>query len=327
MIKTPGVSVLLPYDSDCTDLQAAVQSVLEQDYPDFELFLIGCNADAGAVKIARSFRDARIRHIVLRNKSGIFTKDILSAFLQEAEGRYASFFSEYDVMKPFCLRRLAECLENKKDIDICFGNSEFIDLAGNDLYDDWFHGKDGFSLESTALDLAKKFVFEGIIAFPYSSSLFRLNILRRVDYEKYTTLLSHGPLTVSLLLNGSRIAFVNTVVCDYRIGKHRQLMEKEYAFNRDALFEHSYICNSILSGCASIDVLRQLFDKNELLQKASNKEDISFLVSEALFEQMKDPYSWGRIQEWLEDENKRKHLQKRYGFTVEKFQKMYLGLS
>lgn len=61
------VSVILPFYNAARHLGEAIQSILCQTYPDFELILIDDGSSDGSAAIARSFTDPRIRFVRQQN--------------------------------------------------------------------------------------------------------------------------------------------------------------------------------------------------------------------------------------------------------------------
>jgi hypothetical protein len=61
MLASPGVSICIPVHGAPRTLAETVRSVLEQTYRDFELVLVDDAPADGSDRIARSFRDPRVR--------------------------------------------------------------------------------------------------------------------------------------------------------------------------------------------------------------------------------------------------------------------------
>src|SRR5690606_18732647 len=65
---TPQVSVILPVYNAGEHLHAAIQSILDQTFTDFEFIIINDGSTDGSDEIIRSFTDPRIQYIKTKNQ-------------------------------------------------------------------------------------------------------------------------------------------------------------------------------------------------------------------------------------------------------------------
>jgi GalNAc5-diNAcBac-PP-undecaprenol beta-1,3-glucosyltransferase len=106
-------TILMPTFNNCRTLHYSVASVLAQDYPDFELFIVGDGCPDESRQIITSFarKDPRVRFF--DNPKGPRHGELhRHTALQEASGRYVTYLSDDDLMLPQHLSTIMRYLEN-----------------------------------------------------------------------------------------------------------------------------------------------------------------------------------------------------------------------
>lgn len=106
----PEISVVMPAYKGALFIRDALQSVLAQTFPDWELVCVDDGSKDGSGDIAAEYaeRDSRIQ--VLRQKNG-GTSAARNAALAAAKGRYIAFLDEDDLYHPKCLEVLHDAAE------------------------------------------------------------------------------------------------------------------------------------------------------------------------------------------------------------------------
>src|ERR1041385_7901550 len=82
----PLVSVLLPVHNAAAYLPAAIESILNQTFSDFELIIINDGSTDDSLKIISAFSDSRI--IVVNNRKNLGLIASLNNGIQLAKGKY-----------------------------------------------------------------------------------------------------------------------------------------------------------------------------------------------------------------------------------------------
>jgi glycosyltransferase involved in cell wall biosynthesis len=118
MNQAPTVSVCIPTYRGAAHLGATIESVLNQDFTDFELVVIDDNSPDNTSTIVSSFHDNRIRYI--KNASNLGPEGNWNRCLEEATGKYFKLLPQDDVLAPNCLREQIEVLENDYNHTISF---------------------------------------------------------------------------------------------------------------------------------------------------------------------------------------------------------------
>ena len=109
----PLVSVLIPTYKYARYLAETIESVLEQDYPNFEVLVSDdCSGDGSAEIILRyAARDPRIRAQIHGSNLGMVEN--WNWCLREARGEYVKFlFGDDKLASPQALSKLARLLES-----------------------------------------------------------------------------------------------------------------------------------------------------------------------------------------------------------------------
>ncbi len=136
--NAPRVSIGMPvYDSE-TFLPAAIESVLAQTFPDFELVICDNASTDRSLAICEQYaaRDPRIR--VLRNPVNLGANPNYRKVAAAARGQYFKWASANDVIAPDFIERCVAALERRPDAVLAYARTVLFDgdpRAGQD-YDD-----------------------------------------------------------------------------------------------------------------------------------------------------------------------------------------------
>jgi glycosyltransferase involved in cell wall biosynthesis len=98
-------------------LKAAIDSILEQSYTDFELLAIDDSSIDESAAIIGSFGDARIR--TWRHSVNLGIVETLNDGLAEARGEYIARMDADDISLTNRLKAQVECLDQHRDVGIC----------------------------------------------------------------------------------------------------------------------------------------------------------------------------------------------------------------
>src|SRR5712691_3655370 len=126
------VSVLMPVFNGEKYLSAAVESILAQTYPDFELVILDDGSTDGSLRMLQQFqrRNPRIRIISRENRGYVKTANQLIGI---AQGEYVALMAQDDIALPERLA-LQVAFLRKNPAVVCVGGSfELIDGEGRYL--------------------------------------------------------------------------------------------------------------------------------------------------------------------------------------------------
>jgi len=196
----PTVSVCMPVYRSERYIGAAIRSVLEQTFTDWELIVVDdCSPDR-TFDIVRSFDDSRMR--VSRNARNLGPEGNWNRVLAQATGRYIKLLPGDDTLYPSCLERQVRVLSEQggEDIALVSCARDVIDRNGRKVLTARVpgHGRIG------GAQLIRRNVRYGtnIIGEP-GAVLFRADIARRIggfdaslgyviDLDYWLRLLRHG---------------------------------------------------------------------------------------------------------------------------------------
>lgn len=129
--STPKVSVIMPVYNGEAYISMAIESILNQTYPNFELILVDdCGNDA-SIDIAMSYadKDSRIRIIHNKENKGIaYSRNV---GLAQCRGDYIAIMDDDDYSFPYRFEKQIEYLESHPDVGVLGGSAQWIDEAGN----------------------------------------------------------------------------------------------------------------------------------------------------------------------------------------------------
>lgn len=129
----PRVSMVMPVHNGARWLADAINSILAQDFRDFELILVDdASRDASPRIMAdAAARDPRVRVISLTENVGL--PAALNRGFAEARGAFHSWTSDDNLLRPAMLDRLVAVLDADPAADIVYADFTLIDEAGTEL--------------------------------------------------------------------------------------------------------------------------------------------------------------------------------------------------
>jgi glycosyltransferase involved in cell wall biosynthesis len=110
------VSVIIPTHNRAESLRAAIESVLQQTFQDFEIFVIDDASTDHTYDLVCSFKENRIHYSHLDGHNG--DAATRNAGLKQARGQYVAFLDDDDVWFPEKLKRQVEVFEQSPP-EIC----------------------------------------------------------------------------------------------------------------------------------------------------------------------------------------------------------------
>lgn len=124
----PLVSVAMPVYNAEKYLKQAIDSILGQTYPHFELVIVNDGSNDRSKEIIYSYSDDRIRYY--ENEVNLGIAKTRNRCIQHAKGKYIAVLDNDDIAMAYRLEKQVEFLESDFDYALCGSFYEVID--GND---------------------------------------------------------------------------------------------------------------------------------------------------------------------------------------------------
>ena len=124
------VSVVIPTYNRAAFIAAAVESVLQQDWPALEVIVVDDGSSDGTRAILDAIADPRLRVIYQANQGRSRARNVA---LTVARGDYIAFLDSDDLFLPGKLSRQVAWLETNPDFGMVYTASDCIDTVGDRL--------------------------------------------------------------------------------------------------------------------------------------------------------------------------------------------------
>ncbi len=121
----PLVSVIMPVYNVEKFLAEAIESVLNQSYPHFELILVNDCSPDNSLAICESYTDERIQIVNHHENRGL--AGARNSGIRHACGEYVAFLDSDDTWHPDKLKAHVEHLSTNPAVGLSFSRSAFID--------------------------------------------------------------------------------------------------------------------------------------------------------------------------------------------------------
>lgn len=211
-MEDPKVSILVPIYNVEKFLPRCIESVLSQDFRDYELILVDDGSPDQCPQICDEYakKDSRIK--VVHKKNGGLVSARLAGFM-EARGEYLMFLDSDDYLYPYAI----SCLYNKiiEGYDIVRGCHNKVSMT------DELYGVEHFEFDEGELDAdkyMKAYILGKVSPYLwgaiYKRSLFKEEIFRTFLFvsrqEDWVT-------QISIASNVNRVCYISNVVQAYMV--------------------------------------------------------------------------------------------------------------
>ncbi|MDA8240171.1 MAG: glycosyltransferase [Nitrospiraceae bacterium] len=156
----PRVSVIIPSYNHEKFVGAAIQSVLDQTFQDFEIVITDDGSTDGTVAEIRKYSDPRIRLLTFPENRGACVA--ANNCIKESIGEYIAMLSSDDVFLPHKLEKQIAFLDSNPEVSAVFGYARVIDENGDDLADKSHYYNHGFMQPNRSrFELLNYFFYNG----------------------------------------------------------------------------------------------------------------------------------------------------------------------
>lgn len=132
MVRDSLVSVIMPAYNSEAFIAESIQSVLEQTYQNWELWIIDDASTDSTRNIADRYAEKDSRIHLLKNSSNLGTHHTRNKGIKAAKGDYIAFLDADDLWKTEKLAKQLDFIQ-EKGISSCFSSYELISENGEEL--------------------------------------------------------------------------------------------------------------------------------------------------------------------------------------------------
>ncbi len=137
-MTNPLVTIITPSFNQAQFLEATINSVLNQHYPNLEYMVLDGGSSDGSVEILKRY-DTQLAWWVSEPDNG--QADAFNKGLARAKGKYIGWLNSDDLYLSGSLQSAIQLLEDNPEVAFVFGNVQAIDASGNVTnimrYEDW----------------------------------------------------------------------------------------------------------------------------------------------------------------------------------------------
>lgn len=210
-MNRPTISVLLPVFNSAAYLKLAIQSVIDQQFSDFELIIINDGSTDNCEQIINSFTDSRIIYHKNKTNKGLIYS--LNFGINISKGKYIARMDADDISHSKRFYKQVQFLNSNNKVAVVATTITFINESG-ELAGNW-------QLDLKTIlpnEIKKTMPFQNCIAHPSimirteiaKENLYNINFKNIEDYE----------LWLRLLNKNYSIAKLNENLLYYRLHQH-----------------------------------------------------------------------------------------------------------
>jgi glycosyltransferase involved in cell wall biosynthesis len=178
----PKVSVILPNYNHQDYIEQRIESILNQDFKEFELIILDdASTDQSTQNIRKFLGDSRIKEFIINDQNSGSTFVQWEKGLQMAKGEYIWIAESDDMADRSFLTQLIEVLDNNKKIGVVFCPSVWIDKDGKKILEPSHEEDADFWLGN---NLIQNEFLVGNLIYNASSAVFRKNLISKINFSQ-----------------------------------------------------------------------------------------------------------------------------------------------
>ncbi|MCB9433787.1 MAG: glycosyltransferase [Ardenticatenaceae bacterium] len=202
MKDMPRITIVTPSYNQGQYLEETIVSVLSQDYPNLEYFVLDGGSNDNSVEIIKKFSD-RIDWWVSEKDNG--QTDAINKGFRRATGDLLCWVNSDDLLLPGCLREIAQCYIEEGRPDLIHSNMVFID-------------SNSYILRAIRIPKQTRFFMErGVWSVSAPTSFFSRALMEQVGFlnEKYHIAMDMD-IWMRMIIASGKIAKVNNYLGAFR---------------------------------------------------------------------------------------------------------------
>lgn len=184
-------------------LQQAIESVLDQKYPELEYIVVDAGSSDGSRELIDSY-SAKLSHVILEPDHG--PPDGLNKGFSKASGEVFGFLNSDDLLMPGSLQRVADFFERHPSCELGFGNGFVIDGAGKRMR----------HVKARKFTL-RRFLYRSV-CFLQQATFFRRRAYQRTPgFNLGNRTCWDGELFANLVKQGATVGYIGADLAEFRI--------------------------------------------------------------------------------------------------------------
>lgn len=133
----PKISVIMSVYNDSEYLTDCIESILNQSFANFEFIITNdCSTD-DSLQIIRNYANHDKRIKLINNVENIGLTKSLNKMIKIAKGEYIARMDGDDISFPERFKEQIDIFTTKKEVDIVFANTIYIDINGKKICNSW----------------------------------------------------------------------------------------------------------------------------------------------------------------------------------------------
>lgn len=276
-MANPLVSVVMGTYNHATLVKEALNSVLSQDFTNFEFLVSDDGSKDGTPDIVATYTDARLQFTSNAVNRGAAL--VLNELVGKARGRYIAIINSDDAWMPGKLSEQVSILEKHANIGAVFGRVEFIDREGRTIAKEDLGFGQVFDRKNRSRGQWMRYFFERGNCLCHPSVLIRKDIYDLIGlYDNSLRQLPDFDMWIRVVKRADIFVSPNKMV-RFRIMPGENTSSDTYVNRVRTLNEHFFIARGFFSG-VSADILRQGF--GDLLRYPELPTDAHVEIEKAL---------------------------------------------
>src|ERR1051326_4718478 len=201
MADLPRISIVTPSFNSVGTIRETIQSVLEQDYRNWEHLIVDGGSTDGTLELLQSY--PRLKWISEKDEGHY---DAMNKGIQRATGDVIVILNADDCFRPGALRSVAEAFRVHPEWDALFGDVMFVDGNGRKIY----------QREEAVYDY--KVLLYGVDYICHQALFVRKTVYDRLGGYRHKDFLNSADYEFKLRLGrtGCRVGHVSSLLVNYR---------------------------------------------------------------------------------------------------------------
>ncbi len=232
------ISVLLPVYNSQNYVKAAIESILNQTYKNFTLFIINDGSTDHSEEVILSFKDKRI--VYIKNETNLGLVASLNLGLEKANGVYIARMDADDISLPNRFEKQINYLERHPEVAVLATKLLMVDEAGKEI-GFWNDDFDSVTQKDILINMPK------INCIGHPTVMMRNEAIKGFRYNKKFKNSEDWGLWLTLLANGLVIDKLDEVLLKYRVHSGGTIVNanKENVGKRIIRFKRKYILDKL----------------------------------------------------------------------------------